>query len=131
MGRVATELRAAERAVERPRRLRATAPLRALVRETRLQPKSLVAPLFVVSGRTRREPIPAMPGNERLSPDLATERAAELAALGIGGVLLFGIPDGKDDAGSGAADADGPVPETLRRMRAAALDLVLAADVCL
>lgn len=117
--------------VERPRRLRATPVTRALVRETRLSPRQLVAPLFVVPGQRRREPIEAMPGHDRVSPDLALERARELAELGIGGLLLFGVPDHKDDLGKGAADPGGPVPETLRRLREAQLPLVLMADVCL
>lgn len=115
----------------RPRRLRASPARRSLVRETRLHPGRLVAPLFVVPGRGRREPIPSMPGHARLSPDLAVVTAHELAALGVGGVMLFGIPDAKDPAGAAAADPEGPVPSTLRAIRDAGLPLVLAADVCL
>jgi porphobilinogen synthase len=117
--------------VDRPRRLRASAASRALVRETRLDPRQLVAPLFVVPGRDRREPIPSMRGHERLSPDLVVEHARRLAGLRVGGLLLFGVPDDKDVAGHGAADAQGPVPETLRLLREAELPMVLAADVCL
>ena len=116
---------------DRPRRLRATAVSRALVRETRLSPHQLVAPMFVVPGRGRREPIGAMPGHERLSPDLAVEYARRLADLRIGGVLLFGVPDAKDDMGHGAADPAGPVPETVRLLREADLPVVVMADVCL
>ncbi len=116
---------------ERPRRLRETAALRALVRETRLSPHRLVAPLFVVPGQDRREPISSLAGQSRLSPDRALEHARELAGLGIGGLLLFGVPDAKDDLGHGAADPAGPVPAALRLLREAALPLVLAADVCL
>ena len=115
----------------RPRRLRRNAALRSLVRETRLSPASLLAPLFVVSGRGRREPIASLPGHSRLSPELAAAQAAELARLGVGGVLLFGIPDAKDPIGRGAADPQGPVPSALRRIRDAGVSLVLAADVCL
>jgi porphobilinogen synthase len=117
--------------VDRPRRLRATAASRALVRETRLSPRQLVAPVFLVPGRERREPIPSMPGHERMSPDLAVEYARRLDALHVGGLLLFGVPDEKDDLGDGAADASGPVPATLRLLRDADLPLVLIADVCL
>jgi porphobilinogen synthase len=117
--------------VDRPRRLRATAASRALVRETRLSPRQLVAPVFLVPGRERREPIPSMPGHERMSPDLAVEFARRLAGLHVGGLLLFGVPDDKDDRGDGAADASGPVPATLRLLRDADLPLVLVADVCL
>jgi porphobilinogen synthase len=101
------------------------------VRETRLHPAQLVAPIFVISGRGRREEIPSLKGHARLSPDLALAEAERLARLGVGGVLLFGIPDSKDGRGEGAADNTGPVPETLRRLKAAKLPLALAADVCL
>jgi porphobilinogen synthase len=116
---------------DRPRRLRAKPQIRELIRETRLHPVQLVAPIFVVSGRGRREEITSLKGHARLSPDLAVAEAERLARLGVGGVLLFGVPDSKDARGEGAADDTGPVPETLRRLRAANLPLVLAADVCL
>ena len=117
--------------VDRPRRMRATAASRALVRETRLSPRQLVAPVFLVPGRERREPIPSMPGHERMSPELAVEYARRLAGLHVGGLLLFGVPDEKDDVGNGAADASGPVPATLRLLRDADLPMVMIADVCL
>jgi porphobilinogen synthase len=116
---------------QRPRRLRSSAAGRALVRETRLTAAQLVAPLFVVPGRERREPIPSLSGHARLSPDLALEQAKSLAELGVGGVLLFGVPDAKDDSGRAAADPAGPVPAALAAMREAGLPLVLMADVCL
>ena len=116
---------------DRPRRLRSNPQLRDLVRETRLHPAQLVAPIFVVSGRGRREEISSLKGHARLSPDLALAEAERLAGLGVGGVLLFGIPDAKDARGEAAADDTGPVPETLRRLKAAKLPLALAADVCL
>ena len=115
----------------RLRRLRANPSLRALVRETRLDPTQLVAPIFVVSGRKRQEKIASLKGHSRLSPDLAVAEAERLAHLGVGGVLLFGIPDAKDSTGHSAADESGPVPETLRMLRAEKLPLALAADVCL
>ena len=115
----------------RPRRLRTRAAVRALVRETRVHPGQLIAPLFVVSGRGRRFEIPSLPGHARLSPDLALREAHRFAGLGIGGVLLFGIPDAKDANGSGADDPAGPVPETLRMLRDEGLPLALIADVCL
>ena len=105
--------------------------MRALLRETRLSSRALVAPIFVVPGSGRRQPLEALPGHDRLSPDLAVEHAQRLADLGVGGVLLFGVPDEKDDVGRGAADPAGPVPDTLRRLRQADLPLVLMADVCL
>ncbi|HEY8643082.1 MAG TPA: porphobilinogen synthase [Candidatus Dormibacteraeota bacterium] len=116
---------------ERPRRLRATPATRALVKETRLTPRQLIAPLFIVSGRGVKQPIESLTGQSRLSPDLALERARELAAQGVGGLLLFGIPDAKDAEGRAAADPNGPVPAALRRIRDAGLPLVLIADVCL
>jgi porphobilinogen synthase len=118
-------------AADRPRRLRRTAALRSLVRETRLAPSQLVMPLFVISGRDRSEPIESLPGHARLSVDRAVARARELAQLGVGGVLLFGIPDRKDDEGTGAYDSAGPVPSALRALKEAGLPLVLAADVCM
>jgi porphobilinogen synthase len=116
---------------ERPRRLRATAALRALVRETRLDPSQLVAPLFVISGRNRRDEIASLKGHSRLSADLVVAEAHRLANLGVGGILLFGIPDTKDPRGLAAADGKGPVPEALRMLTSEKLPLALAADVCL
>ena len=116
---------------KRPRRLRANPALRALVRETRLEPGRFLAPLFVVSGRDRREPIASLKGHARLSADVAVAEAHRLAGLGVGGILLFGIPDGKDPDGRAAADENGPVAQTLRMLKAENLPLVLAADVCL
>ena len=115
----------------RPRRLRRTPALRALVRETRLHPSMLVAPLFVRPGRGVREPIGSMPGQARLSPDLAAEEAARLAELGVGGVILFGLPESKDALGSGASADDGIVQDAFRRIRALELPLVTIADTCL
>ena len=116
---------------ERPRRMRATPARRRLVRETRLDPAQLIAPLFVVSGRGRREEIGSLRGHARLSPDLALVEAVRLAGLGAGGVLLFGIPESKDERGSAAADPEGPVAATLRLLQSEGLPLVLVADVCL
>src|SRR5258708_3614696 len=116
---------------QRPRRLRTNDAVRRLVRETRLDPSRFIAPLFVTSGRTRRQDIASLRGHARLSPDLALAEAHRLAKLGVGGVLLFGVPDTKDDAGHGAADEAGPVPETLRLLKREKLPLALAADVCL
>jgi porphobilinogen synthase len=115
----------------RPRRLRRTPALRALVRETRLHPAMLVAPLFVRPGVDMREPIASMPGQARLSPDLAAEEAARLAELGVGGVILFGLPESKDADGSGASDDDGIVQDAFGRIRALELPLVTIADTCL
>jgi porphobilinogen synthase len=115
----------------RPRRLRRTAALRALVQETRPQPAMLVAPLFVRPGSGVREPIASMPGVARLSPDVAADEAARLAERGAGGVILFGLPETKDAIGSGASAEDGIVQDALRRIRALELPLVTIADTCL
>jgi porphobilinogen synthase len=115
----------------RPRRLRRTPALRALVRETRLHPSMFVAPLFVRPGSGVREPIASMPGQARLSPDVAAQEAARLAELGVGGVILFGLPEAKDAFGSGASADDGIVQDAFRRIRALELPLVTIADTCL
>jgi len=132
MGRVAASPTRLSRLLkQRPRRLRRSAAMRALVRETRLAPQQMVMPMFVIEGHDREQPIPSLPGHSRLSADRAVAVARDLATLGVGGVLLFGIPDAKDDDGRAAADPRGPVAATLRAMREAGLPLVLAADVCL
>jgi porphobilinogen synthase len=115
----------------RPRRLRRTPALRALVRETRLHPSMLVAPLFVRPGSGVREAVGSMPGVARLSADVAAEEASRLAELGVGGVILFGLPEGKDAIGSEASSDDGIVQDALRRIRALELPLVTIADTCL
>jgi porphobilinogen synthase len=115
----------------RPRRLRRTPALRALVCETRLHPSMLVAPLFVRPGSGLREPIASLPGQARFSPDTAADEAVRLAELGVGGVILFGLPASKDALGSGASADDGIVQETLQRIRAQELPLVSVADTCL
>lgn len=127
----ATGAGASGRLTTRLRRLRRTPALRALVRETRLHPAMLVAPLFVHPGSGNRAPIASMPGQARLSPDLAAEEAAGLAELGVGGVLLFGLPEAKDALGSGASAEAGIVQDALRRIRALELPLVTIADTCL
>ena len=115
----------------RLRRLRRTPALRALVRETRLHPSMLVAPIFVRTGSGIREPIGSMPGVARLSPDMAADEAARLAGLGVGGVILFGLPDSKDPTGTQASADDGIVQDAFRRIRAFELALVTIADTCL
>jgi len=116
---------------QRPRRLRRTPALRELARETRLAPADLVDALFVVEGSGVREPIAAMPGVSRLSVDQLGDEAKRIADLGLGGVILFGIPARKDALGSGAYDADGVVPRAIRAMKRSTPELLLIADVCL
>jgi porphobilinogen synthase len=115
----------------RPRRLRRTAALRSLVRESRLHPAMLVAPLFVQPGTDVHTPIASMPGVFRMSPDVAVREASDLADLGVGGVILFGLPGAKDAVGSEAAAEDGVVQETFRRIRDRDLSIVTIADTCL
>jgi porphobilinogen synthase len=115
----------------RPRRLRRTAALRALVRETRLHPSMLIAPLFVRPGRGLREPIASMPGQAQLSPDVAAEEAGRLAESGVGGLILFGLPASKDALGTQASADDGVVQDAFRRIQALDLPLVTIADTCL
>jgi porphobilinogen synthase len=115
----------------RPRRLRRTPALRDLVRETTLRADDLVLPLFVVPGTGVRDPVPSMPGVDRLSADLLPGEADELAALGIKAVLLFGIPTDKDVVGSEGYADDGVVQQALRTLKAASPDLVVMTDVCL
>lgn len=116
--------------IQRFRRLRATATLRRMVRETRLATDDLIAPLFVQLGHETREPISSMPGQFRFSPDTAATEARALWELGIPSVILFGIPEHKDTAGTGAFDPGGPVPITIAKIKAAAPEMCVIADVC-
>jgi len=115
----------------RGRRLRGSPNLRRLVRETRLAPEQLLLPLFVLPGEGIREPVPSMPGVDRLSVDEMVRDAADAHALGVGGVILFGIPERKDPEGSGAWMEDGIVQKALRALRAEVPDLLRVTDVCL
>ena len=115
----------------RLRRLRRTGVLRDLVRETAISPRHLIQPLFVEHGLDRRTPIEAMPGIDRLSINHAVEEAGELHAAGVPGVLLFGIPAAKDEAGSGAWDDEGVVQLATRAIKEAHPDLLVMTDVCL
>jgi len=115
----------------RPRRLRRTPALRALVRETRLHPSMLIAPLFVRPGTDICEPLASMPGVTRMSADVAADEATRLAELGVGGLILFGLPAAKDPEGSQAWADDGIVQDALRRIRALELPLATIADTCL
>ena len=115
----------------RLRRLRQTAVLRDLVRETRLDASQFVLPLFVEQTLSGRSPIAAMPGVERLGIEAAVEEAGSAKALGIPAVLLFGIPGHKDDEGSGAWDDEGVVQLATRAIKEAHPDLLVMTDVCL
>ena len=116
----------------RGRRLRRTASLRALVRETRVHPSMLMQPLFVRPGTGVREPIASMPGQHRLSVDELAREAERLLQAGVTSVLLFGLPDTKDAEGSGAWADDGIVQRAIAELRrSCGEDLAIVADVCL
>jgi len=115
----------------RMRRLRRTAVLRDLVRETRLDPGDFVLPLFVEAGLEGRRPIEAMPGVERLSISEAVAEAGEAKALGLPAVILFGIPADKDAEGTGAYDDEGIVQLATRAIKDAHPELLVMTDVCL
>ena len=117
--------------VARSRRLRRTPALRRLVAETRLHPATFVLPLFVVPGRGVSNPIGSMPGHSQLSVDELIPLVKEAASVGVGGVILFGIPESKDETGSGAWDPSGPVPTAVRAIKDQVEDITVWADVCL
>jgi len=113
------------------RRLRRTEALRGLVRETQLSARQLVQPLFVVSGEGVRAPVSSMPGVERFSISELVSEASELRAVGVGSVILFGIPASKDDVASGAYDDEGVVQLAVRALKEAHPELTVITDVCL
>jgi porphobilinogen synthase len=110
--------------------MRATEPLRRLVRETRLDPAQFILPLFVCPGEGVRREIGAMPGNYQMSADELVRECQEVKSLGIGGVILFGLPETKDEAASGAYADDGIVQHALRAIKRATPDLLVMTDVC-
>jgi porphobilinogen synthase len=116
---------------QRPRRLRRSARLRDLVRETALTPDHLIYPLFVVPGEGVRREIETLPGCMHLSADEAAREAREVEGLGIAGVILFGLPESKDENGSRGYAEDGVVPNAIRAIRAACRELLVVTDVCL
>jgi porphobilinogen synthase len=111
--------------------MRKTGGLRDLVRETSLSVEHLVYPLFVTHGEDRREPVASMPGIERLTISHLAEEGREIAELGIPAVLLFGIPADKDEAATGAYDAEGVVQLAVRALKQAVPELIVITDVCL
>jgi porphobilinogen synthase len=117
--------------VFRPRRLRESALLRKMVRETRLDVGDLIYPLFAVHGRGIREPIPSMPGQCRLSVDELVKEAKDVAGMRIPAVLLFGLPKEKDPRGSEAYAEDGIVQQAVRAVKDTIPDLLVITDVCL
>ena len=116
--------------IHRPRRLRASDSLRRLVRETRLNPAQFILPLFVRPGQGVKREIGAMPGNYQMSIDNLVGECAEVQSLGIGGVILFGLPESKDELASGAYADDGIVQQAIRAVRQETHDLLIMTDVC-
>ncbi|HEX6974411.1 MAG TPA: porphobilinogen synthase [Vicinamibacterales bacterium] len=115
----------------RPRRLRRSPAMRALVRETRLSPDNFILPLFACPGEGKRREVPSMPGVFQLSVDEVVKEAAAAKADGIPGVLLFGLPDQKDTIGSGAYDPEAPVQAAVRAIKREVPGLLVITDVCL
>jgi porphobilinogen synthase len=116
--------------IHRPRRLRSNEPIRSLVRETRLTPTQFILPLFVCPGEGVRREIGAMPGNYQLSIDQLILECEEAQSLGVGGVLLFGLPESKDEEASGAYADTGIVQQALRALKSAVPKLLIITDVC-
>ena len=116
---------------ERPRRLRSREAIRALVRETVLNPANLAMPIFVTHGRGKKHPIRSMPGIFQFSSDTVIKEAHEIYKLGIGTVILFGIPEKKDLTASGAYAKGGIVQQAVRAIRDKVPDLAVITDVCL
>ena len=114
----------------RPRRLRTSAKLRKMVRETRMDKSSLVYPMFVMDGENKKEEIPTMPGQFRYTLDRMPEILQEMADAGVGSVMLFGIPDHKDEVGSGAYACDCIIQRALEKAKKEVPDLYYIGDVC-
>lgn len=116
--------------IHRPRRLRRSAALRSMVRETDLSPRNLMLPMFVCGGEGVREPVTSMPGVFHLSLDNLVREADWAHKAGVPAVLLFGIPDKKDERASEAVDKNGIVPQAIRALKNAIPELIVATDVC-
>ncbi|MDZ4802817.1 MAG: porphobilinogen synthase [Bryobacteraceae bacterium] len=116
--------------VHRPRRLRVSESVRSLVRETHLQPSNFILPLFVCEGEGIRKEITSMPGNAQMSVDRIVEECREIHSLGIGGIILFGIPKHKDEEASGAYADDGIVQRAIRAIKRETPQLLVVTDVC-
>jgi len=117
--------------IQRPRRLRSTDAIRSLVRETRLAPENFVLPLFVCPGNGVRREISSMPGVFNLSIDETTKEVAAAYDLGVRSIILFGLPESKDELASGAYAEDGIVQRAIRAIRQSSPELIIMADTCL
>ena len=115
----------------RLRRLRRTEPLRRMIRETRINVDDLIYPLFVVPGQRVKEEIESMPGNFHLSVNQLSQEAEEILGLGIPAIILFGLPEAKDELGSAAYDSNGIIQKAVREIKRAVPELILITDVCL
>ena len=116
--------------VQRPRRLRTSESMRRLVRETRLDPANFILPLFVVPGEGIHRPIGSMPPQAQMSIDVTVQECREIESLGIGGVMLFGLPESKDEQASGAYDDQGIVQRAVRAIKRELPNLLVVTDVC-
>jgi porphobilinogen synthase len=116
--------------IQRPRRLRRTPTLRSMIKETTLNPEALIAPLFIVPGERVKREIGSMPGQYQLSVDMAASKASQLFDLGIRSVILFAIPESKDEIGSSAWNPQGIIPRAIKAMKAAAPELIVTTDLC-
>jgi porphobilinogen synthase len=116
--------------ITRLRRLRYNPAVRELVKETRISPANLILPLFVRPGRAVKQEIAAMPGNFQLSPDMLADEVSQAVELGLGGVILFGIPEKKDATGSDALSDAGIISQAIRTAKRAARDFLVITDVC-
>ena len=117
--------------IQRPRRLRRTPSIRRMVEETKLHPDNFILPLFTISGKNRKIPVSAMPGIYRMSPDLIAETAQIAHAAGIPSVILFGIPDTKDAAGSSCMGEHGVVQNAVKAVKDIVPEITVITDVCL
>jgi porphobilinogen synthase len=117
--------------IQRLRRLRQQEAFRRMVRETNLSPSDLIYPIFVAEGRDRREEITSMPGQFRLSIDLLVKEAGDAAGLGIPAIILFGIPDRKDERGTSGFDPDGIVQRAIKAVKDHVPGLMIITDVCI
>ncbi|MFC1474423.1 porphobilinogen synthase [bacterium] len=117
--------------IVRKRRLRRTETLRRMIRETKVSVDDLIAPLFVIPGKGKTEPIGSMPGISRMSADVTAKECAELYELGVPSVILFGIPEKKDETGAEGIKPDGEVQVAIQKIKKAAPDLIVITDVCL
>ena len=113
----------------RKRRLRVSEPMRRLVRETHLEPSQFVLPLFICPGEGVRNPINSMPGNSQLSVDELVKECEVIHSLGVGGIMIFGIPDTKDEQASGAYGEHGITQEAVRAVKRAFPNLIVMTEI--